>query len=103
MKKRNVLKLISTYTVLRPDVESSVLERCGPVGPCPEETHKNDLRDRTHLLQGQTESWAGQPGEVKALGRSESGLSVSKGAVRTKGTDSSAGSVVIGQGEMVSI
>ena len=37
--------------------------------------------------------------EEKALGRPENGLSVSKGgAVRKKGTDSLAGSVVIGQG-----
>jgi len=43
-----------------------------------------------------------QPGEDKAPGRPESGLSVSKGAVRKKGTDSLVGSVVTGQGEMVS-
>ena len=36
------------------------------------------------------------------MGRAESGLSVSEWAVRKEGTDSSAGSVVIGQGEMVS-
>ena len=43
-----------------------------------------------------------QPGGEKAQGGPESGLSVSKGAVRKKGTDALAGSVVIGQGEMVS-
>lgn len=43
-----------------------------------------------------------QPREERALGRAESSLSVSKRAVRKKGTDSLAGSVVMGQGEMVS-
>ena len=37
--------------VLCPDVESSVQERCGPVGAAlPEEGHKNDPRDGTPLL-----------------------------------------------------
>ena len=43
------------------------------------------------------------PGEEKAPGRPKNSLSVSKGAVGKKGTDSLAGSVVIGQGEMSSI
>ena len=43
-----------------------------------------------------------QHGEGKAVGRAESGTSVPIGAVRKKGTDSSAGSVAMGQGEMVS-
>jgi len=56
--------------VLHPDVESSVQERHGPVGVHPEESHKNDLRDRTPLLGGQVErAGAVQPGEEKALGR----------------------------------
>jgi len=40
------------------------------------------------------------PGEEMNLGRSDSSLSVSKGGgVREKGTDSLAGSVLIGQGK----
>ena len=35
---------------LHPDVESSVQERHGPVGVCPEFGPKNDLRARTSLL-----------------------------------------------------
>ena len=42
--------------VLCPDGESSVQERHGPDGACPEEGHKNDPRDRTPLLWGQAES-----------------------------------------------
>ena len=37
--------------VLCPDVKSSVQERCGPVGACPEEGHGNFPRDGTPLLQ----------------------------------------------------
>mgnify|MGYP001852221541 CR=1 FL=1 len=37
------------------DVESSVQERHGAVGVHPEEGHKNDPRDGTAVLQGQTE------------------------------------------------
>ena len=33
--------------VVHPDVESSVQKRRGAVGACPEEGHKNDLRDGT--------------------------------------------------------
>ena len=43
-----------------------------------------------------------QPGEQKAPGTVSSCLSISKGVVREKGTDSVAGSVVTGQGETVS-
>jgi len=43
-----------------------------------------------------------QHGEGKAPGRAEWVLSVSRGAVRRKETDSLAGSAVAGQGEMVS-
>ena len=59
---------------------------------------------RTPSLQGQAErAGAVQPGEEKAPRRPDSGLSVCKGeAVRKKGTDTVAGSVVTGQGEMVS-
>jgi len=90
--------------VLHPDVESSVQERDGPAGAHPEESHKNDLRDGTPLLPGQAErAGAVHLGEEKALGRPESSLSVSKGgAIRKKGTDSLSGSIVTGQGEMIS-
>ena len=33
--------------VLHPDLESSVQKRHRPVGACPEDGHKNDLRDGT--------------------------------------------------------
>ena len=36
--------------VLRPDVESSVQERCGPVGVHPEEGYKNNPRNGIPLL-----------------------------------------------------
>ena len=50
------------------------------VGAHPEKGHKHDPRDGTPPLRGQTErSGAVQPGEEKALGRPESGLSISKG------------------------
>ena len=63
-----------------PDVKSSVQERHRPVETCPEEGHKNDPRDGILLLQGQVKrDGAVQPGEEKALGRPESGLSASKG------------------------
>jgi len=42
-------------------------------------------------------------GEETGLGRAESGLSVSKGAVRKKGTDFLLRSVVVGQGETGSV
>lgn len=42
------------------------------------------------------------PGEEKALGVMRVAFQYLKGAVRGKGTDSSAGSVVMGQGEVVS-
>ena len=56
-----------------------------------------------HLsYKGRLRAGAVQPEEEKAPRRPESSLSVSKRAVRNKGTDSSAESVVIEQGEMVS-
>jgi len=52
--------------ILCPDVESSVQERHGPVGVCPEEGQKNDPKDEIPLLQGQAErGGAVQHGEVK--------------------------------------
>ena len=69
--------------VLHLDVESSVQERHGPVGAHPEEGHKNDPRDGTPILLGQAErAGAVQPGEEKALGRPESGISLSEGELK---------------------
>lgn len=63
-------------------------ERRGPVGARPEEGHRNGARDGTPPYEDRLRAGAVQPGEEKAAGRAESGLSVSKGAVRRKGTDS---------------
>ena len=49
-------------------MESLVQERHGPVGACPEEGHKNGLRDGTPLIRGQAErAGAVQLGEEKAV------------------------------------
>ena len=54
-------------------------------------------------LQGQAKrAGALQPGKEKFLGRSESVLSVSKRGCKKEETHSLAGSIVMGQGEMVS-
>ena len=59
--------------VLHPDVESSVQERQA----CSEDCHKNDPWNGTPPLPRQIErAGAVHPGEVKALGRPESSLSV---------------------------
>ena len=63
-------------------VESSVQERCGPVGAHSEEGHKNDPRDGTLPCEDRLRAGAVQHGEEKAPGRPESSLSVSTGAVR---------------------
>ena len=87
--------------LLCPDVESSAQERHGPTGACPEEGYKKDLRNGTLPYKDKLRAGAVQPGEEEALGRAENVLSVCKeGADRKKGKDSSAGSVVTGQGEM---
>ncbi|XP_046787780.1 uncharacterized protein LOC112531973 isoform X1 [Gallus gallus] len=71
---------------LRPGVESSLQERCGPVGVQHEEGHKNDRRNETPLLQGQAERAAAvPPGEEKAPGRAERNLSVSTGGCKKEG------------------
>jgi len=91
--------------VLCPDVESSVVERCGPVGECPKEGYNSDSRDGIPALPGQAErAGAVQLGEEKAPGRSEGSLAVPKGRgdVRREEPDSLALSVEVGQGEIVS-
>ena len=56
--------------VLHPDVESSVQERHRTPGAYPVDSHKNDPRGGTPLLQGQAErAGAIQSGEEKAPGR----------------------------------
>ena len=66
--------------VLHPDVESSVQERHGSVGAHPKKGRKSDPHNGTPLLWKQAErAGAVQPGQEKASGRSENGLSVSKG------------------------
>ena len=60
-------------------------------------------RDGTPSVWGQTETGGAVHPEGKALGRPDSGLSVSNWrAIRKKGTDSWEGSVEVEQGEMVS-
>lgn len=59
-------------------MESSAKERYGPDRAHPEESHKNDPRDGTPSIQGHGRAGAVQPGEEKALGRTESSISVSK-------------------------
>jgi len=66
----------------------------------PEEGHKTGPRGGTPLLWGQAErAGAVQPGE-KVPRPPQSSLSISKGAVRRKGTDSLIGDVVTDQGEV---
>ena len=64
----------------------------------------NMIQGMGHLLNEDRlkELGAVQPGEEKAPGRPESGLSVTAEDYK-KGTDSSAGSVMIGQGEITQI
>jgi len=64
---------------LHPDVESLVQERHRAVGVCPEEGHKNDPRDGTSPCEDRLRAGPVQPGEGKAPGRPESGLSIAKG------------------------
>jgi len=64
---------------LHPDVESTVQERCRPVGVHPEEGHGNDPRDGTPPCEDRLRAGAVQPGEEKAVRRAESRPSVSTG------------------------
>ena len=65
--------------VLCPDVESSVQEKHRSVGALPEEGQKEDPSNGKPLLQGQAEiAGAFQPGEEKAPGRLEKGLSAAQ-------------------------
>ena len=77
------------------------MERHGPVGVGPEEGHNSG--QRAPLLGGQAERvGAVQPGEEKAAGRPDCGLSVPEGRlIRKMGTDCLAELVAIGQGVMV--
>ena len=72
----SALRCESSPGVLHLDLESSVQERHGSIGACPEEGHRNDARGGTPPLQGQAErAGAVQPGGEKALRRPDSGLS----------------------------
>ena len=77
------------------------MERHGAVGVCPEKGQKK-MTQRMECLPYKDRLRAGavQPGGGKAARRPESGLSVSEGAVRKKGTLFS-GVCGIGQREMV--
>ena len=90
--------------VLHPDVESSVQEWCGPVGAHPEDSYKNDSRDRTPPLWGQCERAAVvQPADEKAKGDFITAFQYLKGGYnKGGGIDTLAGSIVILQVQMVS-
>jgi len=84
-------------------VKSSVQERNGPVGACPEKGCKNDPREGTPLMWGQPESWGCSAWISEGSGETrEWPFCMWRGAIRKKGTDSLAGSVVTGQGHMIS-
>jgi len=69
--------------VLRSALEPSALERHRPVGAGPEESHKNHQTDETPPLGGKAEKVRlVQPGEVQALGRPHSTLSVPEGGLQ---------------------
>jgi len=85
------------------DVESSVQERHRPVGEHLEKGHKNDSRDERSPSKNRLR----KPGlfsiEKRRLwGDLREAFQYQKGAIRKKGTDSFAGSVLLGQGKMVS-
>lgn len=73
-----------------------------PKIPRKQKVAENHFFLNTYHLRQVVRDGAVQPAEEKALGRAESGLSLSEGAVRKKGTDASVGSAVTGQRETVS-
>jgi len=83
---------VTSPGVLHPDVESSVQERHGA---CPEKGHKNYLWNVTLLLSGQAErAGAVQPGAEKAVRCPDSGLSVSKGELQERRSQTLTGEVL---------
>ena len=66
---------------LHPNGECSAKERHRAVGVHPEEGHRNDARDRTLPCKDSLRAGAVQHGDGKAVGRAESSLTVSGGAV----------------------
>lgn len=67
---------------MHPDVESSVQGSHRPIGARPKDVHTNEARGETPLLHGQAErAGSVHPGEEKAVGRPESGISVSTGGL----------------------
>jgi len=72
--------------VLCLDVKSSVVKRHGPVRACPEERHVDDP-GMEHFYENSLRD-LGLFSMEKTLGRTDRGLTVFKGAVRKKGTDS---------------
>ena len=93
----NINRVISVFLAdLQP-------HRHGPVGAHLEEGHENHPRDGAPLYEHRLRAGTVQHGEEKAPGKCGRGLPLSKGrAVRRVGTESSAESAGIGQGEMVS-
>ena len=84
-------------------MEASVQERHGAVGVHPEEGHKNEPRDGTAPCEDRLrELGLFRMGKRRLWGDLRAAFWYIRGAVRKKGTDSLAESVVIGQGEMVS-
>ena len=76
------------WMVLCPAVEPSAQEGHGAAGAGPKETHKNDLRDGTHLLWGKAERIGTvQPGELKALGTPYTSFSMFKEDLQERWTE----------------
>jgi len=71
--------------VLHPDGQSSVQDRCGPVGAHPGEGHKNDPRDGIPLRELRLFILK----KKRLQGDPRAAFQYLKGAVRKKGTDSS--------------